>query len=90
VSINCRFWVSTEADENLPLRERFSRVDTDTLLYEATITDAIAYIRPWTFVLPLARTSARIFEFACYEGNYALANILRGARVQAHLAPEQK
>jgi hypothetical protein len=29
-----------------------------------------------------ARTGAKIFEYACHEGNQAVGNILRGARVQ--------
>jgi hypothetical protein len=67
-------------DENLHLVERFTRVDADTLLYEFTIDDPTAFARPWTVSLPMTRTTDRIYEYACHEGNYALANILRGAR----------
>jgi hypothetical protein len=70
------------ADENLHVVERFVQADADTVLYQATLDDPTAYTRPWTFVLPLKRTEERMFEFACHEGNYALANVLRGARQQ--------
>ena len=68
------------SDDHLHLVERFTRVDADTLLYEFTIDDPTAFARPWTVSLPMTKTSDRIFEYACHEGNYALANILRGAR----------
>jgi len=70
------------ADEHLHLVERFTRVGPDTLLYEFTVDDPTAYTRPWTAQLPMTRTGDRILEYACHEGNYALPDILRGARFQ--------
>ena len=70
------------ADENLRLTERFTRVNDRVLLYEFTVDDPTAYVRPWTAVLPMTRTDDRLFEYACHEGNYALMDILRGARFQ--------
>jgi len=70
------------ADEQLHLVERFTRVDDSTLLYEFTVDDPTAFARPWTAALPMTRTTDRIFEYACHEGNYALEGILRGARAQ--------
>jgi hypothetical protein len=70
------------ADENMRLTERFTRVDGGTLLYEFTVDDPTAFARPWTAVLPMTRTTDRLFEYACHEGNYALPDILRGARYQ--------
>ncbi len=67
-------------DENLHLTERFTRVDANTLLYEFTVDDETAFTRPWTVSLPMVKTADRVFEYACQEGNYALMNILRGAR----------
>jgi hypothetical protein len=32
--------------------------------------------------MPLSRTDAAMFEYACHEGNYAMTNTLGGARVQ--------
>jgi hypothetical protein len=67
-------------DAHLHLVERFTRTGPDTLLYEFTIDDPTAFVRPWTVSLPMAGTSDRLFEYACHEANYALSNILRGAR----------
>ena len=62
--------------------ERFTRVDPDTLKYEFTVTDPTAYTRPWTAMVPLARMKEPLLEYGCHEGNYALPNILAGARAQ--------
>jgi hypothetical protein len=70
------------ADERLHLIERFTRVDDTTLLYEFTVDNPAAFTRPWSAVLPMTKTSDRVLEYACHEGNYALEGILRGARVQ--------
>jgi len=68
------------ADENLHLTERFTRVDAKALLYQFTVDDPSAFTRPWTAVIPLDRVDEEIYEYACHEGNYGLAGILRGAR----------
>jgi hypothetical protein len=62
--------------------ERFTRVDADTLKYEFTVSDRSSYTQPWTAMVPLVRIPGPIFEYACHEGNYALPNILAGARMQ--------
>ena len=66
--------------ETLHLTERFTRVDEDTLLYEYTVDDPSTFTRPFTVALPMRRSDAPVFEYACHEGNYGLLNILRGAR----------
>jgi cytochrome c553 len=67
---------------DLHLVERFTRTNPDTLLYEFTIDDPASFARPWSGALPMRRTTDRLFEYACHEGNYALEDILRGARAQ--------
>ena len=62
--------------------ERFTRVDGDTLKYEFTVSDPKSYIRPWSAMVPLSRIPGPLFEYACHEGNYALSNILAGARAK--------
>ncbi len=63
--------------------ERFKRVDADTSLWQATIEDPEIFTAPWTVEIPLvSRRGAKIHEYACHEGNQAVRNILRGARVQ--------
>ena len=74
--------------ETLHLVERFTRVDADTLLYEFTVDDPATYTRPFTVAVPMTRTDAPVFEYACHEGNYGLLNILRGARAEEREAAE--
>ena len=68
------------AGENLHVIERFSRVAPNALLYRFTIDDPETWVRPWTGEYTWPATDARIYEYACHESNYALENILRGAR----------
>ena len=72
------------ASSDLRLVERFTRVADDRLQYEFTMDDPTTWTRPWTarlFMRPAPGTG-RIYEFACHEGNYAIENTLRGARLQ--------
>ncbi len=67
--------------------ERFTRVSEDILDWRATVEDPSLYTAPWTLELPLTRDPAYdLYEYACHEGNYAVPNILRGARVQERRA----
>ena len=66
--------------ETFHLIERFTRVDEDTLLYEFTVEDPTWWTRPWTVELPMTKTTGPLFEYACHEGNYGMAGMLRGAR----------
>jgi len=66
--------------EKLHVVESFSRIDANTLLYKATVDDPGMFTKPWTIEYPFAATSKAIFEYACHEGNYALPDILAGAR----------
>lgn len=62
--------------------ERFTRVDSDTLSYEFTVTDLKTWTQPWSGSLPMVRTDGPMFEFACHEGNYGMANMLAGSRAE--------
>jgi hypothetical protein len=68
------------SDANVHLTERFTRVSPDVIQYEFTIDDPTAFTKPWTARIPLNKTSGTVYEYACHEGNYALADILAGAR----------
>ena len=72
--------------ETLRLEERFTRVDADTLLYAFTVDDPATFTRPITAEIPMQRTDAPLFEYACHEGNYGMTNLLAGARVQERRA----
>ena len=83
-------WASvwTRPSETLHLVERFKRTDADTLEYSITVEDPATFVRPWTAVIPIARLQAgtQIYEYACHEGNYAMPNLLSGARAAARTA----
>jgi hypothetical protein len=66
----------------LKVTERFTLVDRDTIRYEFTVDDPGTWTRPWSGEVPMRRIEGPIYEYACHEGNYGLANILRAARVQ--------
>ncbi len=68
--------------ESLHLIERFTRVSDDTLRYEFTVDDPSTFSAPFTAVIPMQRTDAPLFEYACHEGNYGMTNLLAGARAQ--------
>ncbi len=70
--------------------ERFTRTAPDEILYSYVVDDPGAYTQPWRGEMPFRATQAPIFEFACHEGNYALTNILAGAREQERVAREPK
>jgi hypothetical protein len=67
--------------DRITLTERFTMLDANTLQYEVTIDDPGTWARPWTIAFPWKRDqSYGMFEYACHEGNYAMKNILTGAR----------
>jgi hypothetical protein len=68
--------------------ERFTRVDERTLLYEFTVDDPTTYTEAWGGEVPFTRLDGLLYEYACHEGNYALSNILSGARYQERLAAQ--
>jgi hypothetical protein len=70
------------SSENLHVIERFTRVDARTLLYRFTIDDPSTWEKPWTGEYVWPATDEHIYEYACHEANYALENILRGARLR--------
>jgi len=73
--------------ENLKLIERLRRVDADTLRYEFTVQDPETYTQPWTVAFDLdSKQGYEIYEYACHEGNYGLANMLSAARAEERAA----
>jgi len=64
------------------LVERFSRVAPTVLRQELTLTDTDTWESPWTVELLLDESQDLLFEYACHEGNYAMAGILGGARAE--------
>ena len=78
------------ATEDLHVVERFTRVDNKTLLYRFTVEDPNTWDKPWTGEYTWPATDKPIYEYACHEGNYALGDILRGARLAERSAENQK
>ena len=68
------------ASQNLRVVERFTRVGEGTLLYRFTIEDPTTWTSPWTGEYAWPATDELLYEYACHEANYALENVLRGAR----------
>ncbi|MEX0964222.1 MAG: hypothetical protein WDZ52_09320 [Pseudohongiellaceae bacterium] len=62
------------------LTERFTRVGPNTINYEFTIDDPSTFTDKLTAIVPMTNVDAQLYEYACHEGNYGMANILRGAR----------
>jgi hypothetical protein len=67
--------------QNLHVVERLTRADDETILYQFTVEDAGMWVRPWSGEVPIKKIDGPIYEYACNEANYGLANTLRGARV---------
>ena len=70
------------ADENLQVTERFSMMEDGSLYYDFTVNDETVWTKPWSGRYTWqAKPEMQVYEYACHEGNYAMGNILRGARL---------
>lgn len=78
------------SSENLHITERFTRVDAKTLLYRFTVEDPDTWDKPWTGEYTWPATDNHIYEYACHEANYALSDILSGARLREKEEAEAK
>ncbi|MFK7862835.1 MAG: hypothetical protein AB8B95_01270 [Pseudohongiellaceae bacterium] len=70
------------ASETLTVTEYFSRTESDSILYRFTVEDPATFSEPFTgeLLFNSRPTQESMYEYACHEGNYALAGILAGAR----------
>ena len=68
------------SSENLHVIERFTRIESGAILYKATIEDPATFTKAWTIELPFIAAQGPVYEYACHEGNYAITDILGGAR----------
>jgi hypothetical protein len=76
------FGVPGLVDRNFVLVERFTRADDRSLTYSFTMTDPTVWAKPWRADVPMTRIDGFVMEYACHEGNYAMPNILAGARAE--------
>ena len=65
---------------NMRVEERFTRVDDKHLKYRFTVEDPTVWKDKFSGEYVWPETDEVVFEYACHEGNYAMGNILRGAR----------
>ena len=68
------------AGPDLHVIEHFKRVDAKTILYRVTIDDPTTWSKQFTMEYPFNATAGPVYEYACHEGNYAMPDILGGAR----------
>ena len=62
--------------------ERFTRYSDTEIVYTFTVEDDNLYSQPWTAELSYHAMDGNLYEYACHEGNYSMAGILAGARIQ--------
>lgn len=73
--------------------EKITRTGPKTLRYEFTVSDPSLWEVAWGGEFPMEISEEPLFEYACHEGNYGLANTLRGVREEeqrnagAHTVP---
>lgn len=69
--------------------EKFTRVSPDKIEYEFKVEDP-ALTAPYAGALNFNATKDSVYEYACHEGNYALAGVLAGAREDEQKAKTTK
>jgi hypothetical protein len=70
--------------------ERFTQISDNELNYVFTVDDPVYYTRPWSGETHFMRSTDRMFEYSCHEGNYSLPYILQGARERERLSQSEK
>jgi hypothetical protein len=60
--------------------ERFTRIDADTITYQFTVDDPKTWVKPFSGEYNMVHIDGNVYEYACHEGNYGMANNLSGAR----------
>ena len=77
-NLNGKAWLNEVGDvlsHAAHVVERFIPTDDGKITYRATVTDPIAYSRPWTIEIPLNRQSDELLEVACHEDNGDLQHL---------------
>jgi hypothetical protein len=77
------------SSEKLHVIERFTRSADDTITYQFTVDDPTTWAKPWSAEVPITKSPSAVYEYACQEGNYGMANILSGARATERKAAEE-
>lgn len=77
-NLNGKTWLNEVGDvlsHAAHVEERFIPTADGKLTYRATVTDPIAYSRPWTIEIPMNRESDELLEVACHEDNVDLQHL---------------
>jgi hypothetical protein len=72
--------------KNLKVTERFTRVSPTRVNYQFTVEDPDTWDKPWGGEYDFTPMKGIIYEYVCHEGNYAIRNILAGARAKEKAA----
>jgi hypothetical protein len=81
-SVAFRFGGGASA-KNQRVIERFTRIAPNQVEWTVTIDDPTTYVRDWTYSMPMTQDDQQIiYEYACHEGNYGLANLLSAGRTE--------
>jgi hypothetical protein len=69
--------------EQMTIVERLTRIDHDTIQYEATVNDPVVFTAPYKVSYPLKyEPDYQLFEYSCHDGNYALRNLITGSQAE--------
>ena len=70
--------------------ERFTLESANELSYVFTVSDPTYYQQPWKGETHFLRTSDRMLEYACHEGNHSMRFLLQTGRAldDASAAPQ--
>jgi hypothetical protein len=79
-SLRPYFGATLYLSKDAKVTERFTRISPTQILYEFAVDDPRVFTQTWRGEMPLNAAKGPVYEYACHEGNYALPDILRGAR----------
>ncbi len=77
-NFNGKTWLNERGDLTTHAQtivETFTPVSATQVIYRATVSDPLAYTRPWTIELPLDRSNDELLEVACHEDNGDLQHL---------------
>jgi hypothetical protein len=67
---------------NVRIVEKYTRPSEEYVNWALTVIDPDTWTQPWTFMIRLKKADGLLYEYACHEGNYAMTDILAGARAE--------
>jgi hypothetical protein len=80
--LNAYGYLFPGGSEDMRVIERLTRAGPNAINYEFTVIDPATYTAEWGGQIPFYRQPGLVYEYACHEGNYAMSNVLSGARAE--------